>query len=360
MPKKGSVVKFNNGQNQFMVPFMIYADFESILNPIEDGPEPKGLFTKIINHHIPSGFCFYSKFAYGEVKGPLMIYQGKDCMSTFCKLIKREAKRLYDMFPEKPMEPLTSSENRNYGRLTKCHTCLKPFHTKHPKVRGHCHYTGKYRGPAHRICNLNYKIPHYIPVIFHNISGYDTHLFIQELGKEMNELGVITKNREDYITFLVDIPVNKYMDKDGIKRCKNIQLRFIDSFKLMGSSLETLTNNLVSTSGNRCDSCKEIRKLTHIDENYVAHGKCKDCHENYGKRKLNKELILKKFHNLKLGHADEQFRLLLSKGVYPYEYMTSWEKFNETNLPLKEAFYSNLNDSDINDHEYSRVHRVWK
>ena len=85
------------------------------------------------------------------------------------------------------MEPLTSSENRNYGRLTKCHTCLEPFHTKHPEVRVHCHYTGKYRGPAHRICNLNYKIPHYIPVIFHNLSGYDTHLFIQELGKEMNE-----------------------------------------------------------------------------------------------------------------------------------------------------------------------------
>ena len=98
MPKKGSVVKFNNGQNQSMVPFIIYTDFESILNPIEDGPEPKGLFTKIVNHHIPSGFCFYSKFAYGEVKGPLMIYQGKDCMSKFCKLIKREAKRLYDMF----------------------------------------------------------------------------------------------------------------------------------------------------------------------------------------------------------------------------------------------------------------------
>ena len=57
---------------------------------------------------------------------------------------------------------------------------------------------------------------------------------------------------------------------------------------------------------------------------------------------------------------DEQFRLLLSKGVYAYEYMTSWEKFDETNLPPKGAFYSNLNDSTINDHEYSRAHKVWK
>ena len=74
MPKKGLVIKFNNGQNQFKVPFMIYADFESIREPIEDGPEPKGSFTKIINHYIPSGFCFYSKLAYWDVKDSLMIY----------------------------------------------------------------------------------------------------------------------------------------------------------------------------------------------------------------------------------------------------------------------------------------------
>ena len=81
---------------------------------------------------------------------------------------------------------------------------------------------------------------------------------------------------------------------------------------------------------------------------------------DYGKRKLNKELTFKKFLNFKRGHTDEQFRLLLSKGVYPYKYMTSWEKFDETNLPPKEAFYSNLNMCGINDHEYSHPHSVWK
>ena len=214
-------------------------------------------------------------------------------MSKFCKLIKREAKRLYNMFPEKPMKPLTSSEKRKYGKLKKCHICLKPFSTKDPKVRDYCHYTGKYRGPTHRICNLNYKIQHYIPVIFHNLSSYDAHLFIKELGKDTNELGVIAKNREDYITFSTDVVVDRYMNKDGMMKDKTIQLRFIDSFKFMGSSLETLTNDLVGMNGN-CASCKEIHELTHIDENYVTHGKCKNCHENYGKRKLNKELIFKK------------------------------------------------------------------
>ena len=128
----------------------------------------------------------------------------------------------------------------------------------------------------------------------------------------------------------------------------------------MSYSIETLTNNLVGTSGNKCDSCKEMCELTHIDKNYFAHEKSKYCYADYVKHKLNKELIFKNFLNLRLGHMDEQFRLLLSKGVYPYEYMSSWEKFDETNLPPKEAFYSNLNMCGINDHKYLGVHRVWK
>ena len=100
MHKKGSFVKFNDGQNQFEVIFTIYAGFVSILKPAEDEPEPEGSFTKIVNQHIPSGFCC-SKFAYGDVKDPLTIYRGKEL---------REKPRLYDMFPEKPMKPLTSAE----------------------------------------------------------------------------------------------------------------------------------------------------------------------------------------------------------------------------------------------------------
>ena len=150
-------------------------------------------------------------------------------------------------------------------------------------------------------------------MIFHNLSSYDTHLFIRELGKETNELGMIARNKEEYITFSVDVAVDRYMDKDGNEKSKIIQLRFTDRFKFMSSSLVTLTNNLVGMSRNRCVGCKEICKLTNVDKNYFAHGKCKDCHEDYGKHQLNKELIFKKFLTLNLGHMDEQFRLLLSK-----------------------------------------------
>ena len=128
------------------------------------------------------------------------------------------------MFPEKPMDPLTNGQWKRYKKARECHICYKPFNSKDPKVRDHCHYTGSYRGPAHRNCNLRYRIPHYIPVVFHNLSGYDANLFIKELGAKSNDIGVIAKNKEDYITFSVKVAVDRYTDKDDDKRDKFIEL----------------------------------------------------------------------------------------------------------------------------------------
>ena len=76
MPKRGSVMKFHDGQNQFKVLFVMYADFEAILKQIEvPKPNPEESYTQVINQHIPSGFCMYGKFAYGTVKNPLKLYR---------------------------------------------------------------------------------------------------------------------------------------------------------------------------------------------------------------------------------------------------------------------------------------------
>ena len=125
------------------------------------------------NNHIPSGWCVYSEFAYGKVKNPLPLYRRKDCIKKFCDHIIEEIRRLYRAFPELPMNPLTSNQNERYKKSKGCHICFRPFTLKDQKVRDHCHYTGNYRGAAHRNCNLQYKIPSYIPVVFHNLSGYD-------------------------------------------------------------------------------------------------------------------------------------------------------------------------------------------
>ena len=175
MPKECSFVEFHGVQNQFKVPFVMYADFEAILKPTkETNFNPDSLYTKEINQHIPSDFCINSMFAYGDVKDPLKLYRGEDCVEKLCDYIEIEAKRLYHMFSEKPMNRLTCEQWKEFNESTKCNICFKEFQELNSKVRDHCHYAGSYRGPAHmyRICNLRYKIPSFIPIIFLSLSRY--------------------------------------------------------------------------------------------------------------------------------------------------------------------------------------------
>ena len=180
MPHRNPIVQYSDGQFQFKVPFIMYADFESVLEPIQ-GPEnnPRISSARGINNHVPSGWCVHSEFAYGKVENPLKLYCGEDCVKKFCNHVIGEAHCLYQSFPEKPMKPLTPKEMDRYKRSERCHICFKLFKEDKPKVRDHYHYTGRYRGPAHTKCNLQYKIRSYIPIVFHNPSGYDTHLFIK-------------------------------------------------------------------------------------------------------------------------------------------------------------------------------------
>ena len=162
---------------------------------------------------------------------------------------------------------------------------------------------------------MQYKVPNYIPVVFHNLAGYDAHLFKRELAKYTTDIGVIAKNMEDYISFSIKVEVDKYVDKEGNERVKEMELRFIDSIKFMNSSLDSLVNNLV-----------------------------KGGHEFWG------------FED----YEENQCKLLIRKGIYPYEYMDSWDKFKETSLPDFRSFYSNLNMSGVSDGDYKHARRVWR
>ena len=157
-------------------------------------------------------------------------------------------------FPRQPVRKLTDVLKREHEAAEKCHICLKEFNDpKNKKVRDYCHYTSLYRGAAHNNCNLKYRIPDHIPIVFHNLSGYDAHLFIKELGRRFNknDIGVIAENKEKYISFTVKVNVKlagvKY--KYGTEVGKNIQLKFIDSCRFMASNLDKLTSSLCSTSG---------------------------------------------------------------------------------------------------------------
>ena len=112
------------------------------------------------------------------------------------------------------------------------------------KVRDHDHLTGKYRGAAHSICNLNSKVPRFIPVFFHNLSGYDSHLFIKEFGVDKSEIRVIANGEESYISFSKVLRYEKFDLKTNRKVLENVELRFLDSFKFLPNSLDKLASNL--------------------------------------------------------------------------------------------------------------------
>ena len=315
MPEKDPIVTYSNGQHQFKVPFIMYADFESILERIQGVKnDPSISSTRGVNSHKPSGWCLHSKFAYGKVKKPTSQYRGPDCVEKFCEKIISEAKRLYRSYPEVPMLPLTKSQLKKHKKAKICHICFKEFNEK-GKVKDHCHYTGLYRGAAHFGCNLRYKIPSYIPVVFHNLAGYDAHL-LRELAKHTKDIGIRAKNVEDYISFSINMyKYDKYVDKNGEEKFKEIDLRFIDSFKFMSSRLDSLSGNL-------------------------ARGE----HKFWGFKR----------------YTEEQRELLIKKGIYPYEYMDSWDKFSENKLPDKDKFYSKLNMDGVSDKDYEHACKVWR
>ena len=160
--------------------------------------------------------------------------------------------------------------------------------------------------------NLKYRKPNFTPVVFRNLSGYDSHLFIKNLGFSAGNIDCIPNNEERYVSFTKRIQVGSYTTKKGETKPLYHQIRFIDSFKFMATSLDNLVNNLPKDT----------------------------------------------FNNIKRYYADNKLSLLTRKGIYPYEYMNSPERLKETQLPPKEAFYFRLDDEG--DENYAHAQKVWE
>ena len=160
-------------------------------------------------------------------------------MKKFCKDLKEHATRIIN-YEKKKIIPLTTEEKINYNDQQICYICKKEFDKsdeKHHKVRDHCNCTGKYRSAAHNICNLKYKVPKEIPVVFHNGPIYDYHFIIKELVKEFEgNFDCLGENTEKYITF--SVPLKKKIDNKNLEITDKI--KFIDSFRFMSSSLSNL------------------------------------------------------------------------------------------------------------------------
>ena len=317
MPKKGDdILQFVNDENKFPLPFVIYADFECFTKPMSSCcPNPEDSYNYNYQKHEPSGFCFYIKGICSTKFKPI-IYTKKNSEDNvaliFVNKLVKVTNKIYEDFYCRP-KPLilTKEEQKSFEKSKICHICNKEIMEK--KVRDHCHFTGQYRGAAHSRCNLKCRKPLLIPVIFHNLQGYDAHLFIKQLASLPGKLKCIPSTEEKYISFSKYIKVDEYFHSRN-KRMVNVsfEIRFIDSFKFLQTSLANLVSNLQP-------------------EDFI-----------------NTKEIFK-----------EKTNLITRKGVYPYDYVSSIKKLSESKLPPKEEFYSKLNDEHITEDDYIHAKKVW-
>ena len=219
-----NLIKYNQGEKSLEVPFIIYADLECLLKKIDTCQNnPELLSTTKINQHVPSGYSIYTNCSFDKSNNKLSYYRGEDCMKRFCKDLKDHATKIID-FKKKTIIPLTKEEEDNYNKENTCYICKKDFNND--KVRDHCHFTGKYRGAGHNTCNLRYKVPKNIPVIFHNGSTYDYHFIIKELACEFEgNIECLGENTEKYITF--SVPIKKKIENKNIDITYKINLLLV-------------------------------------------------------------------------------------------------------------------------------------
>ena len=318
MPSPDSFVKFDNFLNMEKAPFSIYADFECENKPIiTTTPDPNKSYTKKITKHKPISFSYYIKsFDESVYKSKKRTYikeeeKDPDVIDVFINWLEEDVKIISGLGNE-PMK-ITEEEQEKFNQASNCWICGKLLNIQ-DRVRDHCHFTGRYRGAAHNKCNLKYKKPNNISVFFHNLAGYDSHLFIKKLGTTEGDIDCIPNNEEKYITFSKNIKTGEYTNKRGETKNKYFKIVFKDSMKFLLSSVEALVNNLPKDG----------------------------------------------FKNLDKYFTPEQARLIKQKGFFPYEYLDSIEKLKDPKLPPLKAFYSKLTGRGITEKNYNHALNVWK
>jgi len=297
--EKDAVLHYKATLKEFLVPYVLYVDFESFLVPSADKDS--------VNEHVRSGFCCLKVSKFDDEIFEPYVYSGPDVVSKFYEHIYREQEVICaKLNVQMNMTPLTDEERSEYENASTCPNCNGSFdQTSCRKVRHHCHTTGHFLGAVCSKCNLQLKYSKrkrpdnrndefFIPIVAHNMKNYDSHLIIKGCERGvLQDISVIPSNTEKFVAFQIG------------------KLRFLDSFQFLTASLDKLVNTLPS------DAFKFTSRFSPVPH------------------------------------------LVKQKGVYPYEYMTDLSKFYEPRLPPKDKFYSSLRETDITDEDYDRACNIW-
>ena len=256
MPKQGeNILKFNNFHKQLPVPFVIYADFEAIMKKVQGCEQSEEMkkdkdrrsCTEAYQTHEDCG-CGYKVICCYDDKysKPIQTYRGENAVYKFMEEMLKEVEYCKAVIKEGFNKSLvmTEDDEQRFRTMDGCHICGEKYTDKDVRVRNHCHITGNFRDSAHQECNLKLRIKPEdikIPVIFHNLRGYDSHFIMQKIGEIAKKHAYTNKKGEKQDLNINAIPNN--MEKYMAFMLGN-HLTFIDSFQFMSSSLDKLVNNL--------------------------------------------------------------------------------------------------------------------
>ncbi len=305
MPPPGKTLKFKNIRYQLPIPFVIYADFECITeHSYPDGDEPAH-GTYAYQNHIPCSVGLKLVSRVGDLADIQYLHHtGPDASAWFLEQLLELQEQIKVYLFDDHRLIMTNADQRAFDAAQICSICAKPLYAD--KVRDHDHFTGKYRGAAHSKCNIQMRKTYKVPIFLHNFRGYDAHLIVLAMAHfPLMEIKVIGQGYEKYLTV-----------------AWGDHFVFKDSLQFMACSLEQLACNLKKSGA------EHFKQLV----------------GEFGVETEEKKA---------------QVELILRKGVYPYDYMDSWGRFQEVQLPTIEAFASRLRNSMCTEAEYEHAQRVW-
>ena len=311
-------VHFQKVEAKVFAPFVMYFDMESILKPVQHVlGNPEQSMTTPLERHVPCSYCLVVIERDNPLPERYSLERGPDAIEKFVKLLESLAKEYRNKKRQYPIFAGTAPFSADDAE--QCWLCEHEFDQSDHKVLDHCHYSGKFLGYAHNKCNLDRRVANFIPIFAHNLQNYDMHHLIKHLQFAQNSstFSVLPLNTEKYISLSIGVKVDEYITKTNQVKPLYEYFRFLDSYKFMNASLETLAKNLPR------------EKFAYLDGYFFDQG--------------------------------EDVNLLCQKGFYPYSYMDSFERFQEKTLPARELWLDTLANGTVqlSEEEYQHALKVF-
>lgn len=328
-----NITKFQNFHREFKHPYHVFADFESTLEKVNVLNDINSE-TKKYQKHIQNSFGLKYNCIHEEHSENIKICNDKNPLEVnrqFIEELEKLALKSYQLTQLNRYEINYKENEEALHKLNKnCFNCKCEYTKDNKKVAHHDHISGEFISSLCNKCNLDFQYKKFLPVYIHNLKGYDAHLFITSLNNygykhtKNDNISCIPNNEEQYISFSKNIKVDEYInDKDKTVNVM-FEIRFIDTYGFMASSLTGLIDNLKKGGKNIAEWRKIFKNVSN---------EFKD---------------------------DEQFVLMIQKGIYPYDYIDNYEKLLESKLPKKKDFNNKLTFSKCSDEDYKQAQLVWK